>query len=366
MKNKKLLVKRIFLFSVFCFLSAVILTGCATVPKSTLPAYSLNGVTYYALIPFCESRGISWEYDTFTRIIRLHKGEHRINLRVGDDLVLIDQRAILLNRPVDMHAGTPVVPVKFQEIVDGLFKDEKIVPRQAAAFPVSKRIKRVVVDAGHGGNDPGAIGRTRLKEKEVNLDIAKRLARLLKAEGVEVVMTRSTDKFIPLGTRVQIANNAKADLFISIHSNANHTRSMHGFEVYCVSSSVNNARRALSVARSAALDLKGASLASHSLELKAMLWDMLLAYDRAESIELARHICKSIGRNMDVRVIGVKDARFEVLRGARIPAVLVESGFLSNREEERKLKNGFYRQKIAESIMGGVSGYARELVLAED
>ncbi|MFA5096360.1 MAG: N-acetylmuramoyl-L-alanine amidase, partial [Candidatus Omnitrophota bacterium] len=148
--------------------------------------------------------------------------------------------------------------------------------------------------------------------------------------------------------------------------NANHTRSIHGFEVYCVSSSVNNARRALSVARSAALDLKGASLASHSLELKAMLWDMLLAYDRAESIELARHICKSIGRNMDVRVIGVKDARFEVLRGARIPAVLVESGFLSNREEERKLKNGFYRQKIAESIMGGVSGYARELVLGED
>ena len=296
----------------------------------------------------------------------MNKGAHRINLKVGDDLVLVDQRAMLLDHPVDLYEGTPVVPAKFKEqVIDALFRGERIPPQRIAAFPISRRIKRVVVDAGHGGNDPGALGRTGLREKDVNLDIARRLTLLLKSEGVNVVMTRSSDRFIPLETRVQITNSSKADLFISIHSNANHTRSMNGFEVYYVASSLNDAKRALLAARSANLDLEGASFASRSVELKAILWDLIYAYDRAESIQLARHICKSVGNNMDVRVIGVKDARYEVLRGSRIPAVLIETGFVSNYKEERMLKNGYYRQKIAESIMAGISDYAQELEFTE-
>jgi len=136
---------------------------------------------------------------------------------------------------------------------------------------------------------------------------------------------------------------------------------MNGFEVYCVASSVNDAKRVLSTARNADLNLEGASFASHSVELKAMLWDMIYANDRAESIQLARQICKSVGENMDVRIIGVKDARYEVLRGSRMPAVLIETGFVSNYSEERMLKDGYHRQKFAESIMDGISDYAREL-----
>ncbi len=343
------------------------LSGCATIPpKETLPNYSLNGTTYYPLIYLCESKGISWQYDTFTRIIVLNRGTHKINLKVGDDLVLVDQRAILLNHPVDIYAGTPVVPAKFKEdVIDSLFREERAPYQKAASFPISGKIKKVVVDAGHGGNDPGAIGRTGLREKDVNLDIAKRLATLLRSEGVNVVMTRSSDRFIPLGSRVQITNNSKADLFVSIHSNANRTRSMNGFEVYYVAMSLNDAKRALFAARSSNLNLDGASFASRSVELKAILWDLIYAYDRAESIQLAKNICKSVGSNTDVRVIGVKDARYAVLRGSRIPAVLVETGFVSNYSEERMLKNGFYRQKIAEGIMGGISDYAQELLLAE-
>lgn len=357
-----------FCFSVLPFYFLLLtFSGCATAPpKIPASVYSINGTGYYPLIRVCESKGISWQYDTFTRAIILNKGAHEISLKAGDDLVLVDRRPILLGHPVDIYEGTPVVPLKFKEQgIDKLFGEEKIIPRRVQPFPISRKIKKVVVDAGHGGNDPGAMGRTGLREKDVNLDIAKRLALLLQSEGVDVVMTRSNDKFIPLGARVRIANRAKADLFISVHSNANRARSLNGFEVYYVASSLNDSKRALFAAQNASLNLENASLASRSIELKAILWDMIYAYDRAESIQLARDICRSVENNMDVRVIGVKDARYEVLRGSRIPAVLIETGFVSNANEERLLKNGYYRQKIAESIMAGIVDYARDLALTE-
>ena len=342
-------------------------SGCATSPvREAFPSYSINGVTYYPLITLCEAKGISWQYDTFTRVVTLDKGAHRISLKAGDNLVLVDQRAILFNSPVDIYAGTVVVPDKFKEqVIDVLFKEARVPSQRITAFPVSEVIKKVVVDAGHGGNDPGAIGRTGLREKDVNLDIAKRLALLLRSEGVDVVMTRNNDRFIPLDTRVRITNSSRADLFVSIHSNANHVRSLNGFEVYYVAIGRNDAKRALFAARNANLGLDNASFANHSLELKAILWDILYAYDRAESIQLARSICKSVDNNLDVRVIGVKDARYEVLRGARIPAVLIETGFLSNYNEEHMLKNSYYRQKVAESIMDGIRDYAQGLASTE-
>ncbi|MCX5700085.1 MAG: N-acetylmuramoyl-L-alanine amidase [Candidatus Omnitrophica bacterium] len=251
--------------------------------------------------------------------------------------------------------GCVIVPIK----------EQKISTVRKCSFPISTKIKKVVIDAGHGGNDPGAIGRTGLREKDVNLDIAKRLAALLKSEGVEVVLTRSSDRYIPLDTRVQITNNSKADLFISVHSNANRSRSMNGFEIYYVATSVSDSTRAMIAARSSSLNLENADFASHSLALKAMLWDMIYTYDRAESIYLGRSICRSIGDNLDVRVIGVKNARYVVLRGARMPAILIEVGFLSNSQEERMLRNAAYRAKIAQGILYGISNYAQGLALAE-
>ena len=355
---------------ILAFISGLIIltfSGCVTAPvREAFPSYSINGVTYYPLITLCEAKGINWQYDTFTRVITLNKGAHRISLKAGDNLVLVDQRAILLNYPVDIYTGTVVVPDKFKEqIIDVLFKEARVPSQRISAFPVSEIIKKVVVDAGHGGNDPGAIGRTGLREKDVNLDIAKRLALLLRSEGVDVVMTRNNDRFIPLDTRVRITNSSKADLFVSVHSNANHTRSLNGFEVYYVAVSCNDAKRAVFSARNANLDLPNASFASYSLELKAMLWDMLYAYDRSESIQLAHSICKSVDNSLDIRVIGIKDARYEVLRGARIPAVLIEVGFVSNYNEERMLKNSYYRQKVAEGIMEGIREYAQGLASAE-
>jgi N-acetylmuramoyl-L-alanine amidase len=256
-----------------------------------------------------------------------------------------------------------VVPNKFKEqILDALFIERYPLRKTTLALI---KLRKIVIDAGHGGNDPGAIGRTGLREKDVNLDIAKRLANLLKAEGIEVVMTRTADRFIPLERRVQITNNSRANLFVSIHSNANRVRSLSGFEVYYVSPSVNDTQRAYETAKDAGLNLDNAYFASNSLELKATLWDMIYTSGRAESIELSRAICRSLDRDLGTRILGIKGARFEVLRDTRIPAVLIEVGFLSNYNEERMLKNSYYRQRIAQGILDGIDDYAKDFTLME-
>lgn len=345
--------------SIILILFVIVLSGCATVPqREAMPRYNLNGTSYYPLIALCDLKNIEWRYDTFARTVILSKDSHKVNLKVGDTLVMIDGRPEYIKEPIDLYQGTIVVPEKFKEhVLDVLFK-ESTLPRRTTAGLL--KIKKVVIDPGHGGNDPGTIGTTGVREKDINLDIAKRLANLLRGEGVEVVMTRSSDRFISLQRRVDIANDSRADLFVSVHSNANRVRSLNGFEVYYVASNVNDSARAMLAAKNAGLNIDGSQLASNSLDLKATLWDMIYTLDRAESIELSRSICKLTGINLDCRIIGVKGARFYVLKGARMPAVLIEAGFLSNPAEERKLKNGFYRQKIAESILQGLRDYAQD------
>jgi N-acetylmuramoyl-L-alanine amidase len=354
------------LFFILTYFLAVILSvsGCATIPtREALPTYNINGATYLSLVSLCEARGINWEYDTLTRTVVLKKDTHKINLMVGDSLALVDGESRYLNDPVDIYQGMLVVPYKFKErIIDVLFKE--YYPGRRAG-PLLSRIKKIVIDAGHGGMDPGAIGRTGLREKAVTLDIAKRLANLLRQEGVSVIMTRSADTTVSLTRRVDIANNAEADLFLSIHANANRVRSLKGFEIYYLSPRADDSRRALSAAQNVALDLEGASFAGKSLSLKAILWDMIYTYNRAESVELARTVCRNIDRNLDTRILGIKGANFYVLKGVRVPAVLIETGFLSNYDEERLLRNGYHRQQIAGAIKDAISDYAQDLAMAE-
>jgi len=359
MTKKYLFVLLLFLtFYLFTF------TGCATAPKKdAFLTYKINGVDYFPLVTLCDLKGIDLQYDTFTKSVYLNKDAHKINLRVGDTLALVDGRAVFINYPVRIFQGTVVVPYKFKEqIIDPIFKQTYPVRKQTLQM---LKIRKVVIDAGHGGNDPGTIGRTGLREKDVNLDIAKRLSNILRSQGIEVVMTRAADRFIPLSRRVDIANSVNADLFISIHSNANRVRSMKGFEVYYVSSSVNDAKRAYETARICALNLNNAYCVSNSLNLKATLWDMLYTNNRAEAIELSSSICRSMEKNMNARILRIKGARFEVLRGVRMPGVLVEVGFLSNVAEERMLKNSVYRQQIAEGIVQGMEDYAQCAPLLE-
>ena len=347
------------------WLLVTILFGCASVPrKNAIPSYSINGVSYLPLIALCDLKGINWDYDLITRTVNLNKDSHRIKLLVGDDTVFVDGTARKLNCPVDIYKGAIVVPYKFREqILDVLFKEVRATAGNI--YPLCE-IKKVIIDAGHGGRDPGAIGKSGLKEKDVTLDIAKRLNNILKEQGIEVIMTRSRDTFVSLPQRVAVANNCRAELFLSIHANANRARSLNGVEVYYISPRISDSERALVSARNGQLlNLDDTCFLSPSLELKAILWDMTYNYNRAESIELSRAICKALAGNLNTRLIGVKSANFQVLRGACIPAVLIEVGFLSNSSEERSLSEPSYRQRIAQAISQGLKDYGREIALTK-
>jgi N-acetylmuramoyl-L-alanine amidase len=232
--------------------------------------------------------------------------------------------------------------------------------------PVFQGIKKVVIDAGHGGYDPGAMGRNGLKEKTVTLDIAKRLAVIMRGAGVKVVMTRSIDVFVPLEQRVKIANESGADLFISVHINASRQRSLNGFEVYYVSPQVNDYKRAKEAAGEYTLRLEDGQAADVPYEAKRILWDMFYSYSRAESSVLAGHICSKIAGEMQMKILGVKNARFHVLRGANMPAVLIEAGFVSNPSEEAQLRNSRYRQRLAECIARGLESYTVETMACSE
>ena len=212
----------------------------------------------------------------------------------------------------------------------------------------------VVIDAGHGGHDPGT-SHFGLKEKYLALDIARRLKQALQNEGLQPVMTRETDQFIPLSGRPAIANRLRADLFVSVHINANPRSSVSGVEVYYPRESV--------VAASAQWppSVAPADAGIPSVTVKQVLWDLVLTRSRSHSRRLASTICRSMRRDLPVPCHGAKAARFVVLREAWMPSVLVEVGYVTNPAEAQRLGTPEYRQAIAQSIAEGITAYIREL-----
>lgn len=230
--------------------------------------------------------------------------------------------------------------------------------RGRGVFPGEYKIRTIVVDPGHGGKDPGAIGVGRLKEKDVVLDISKRFKKRLERAGLKVILTRDRDVFLSLKQRARIANTKEADFFISIHANAFRKSRAAGFEVYYLSEAIDDSARAVAAAENAVLKFEQSE--DFSKPLRATLWDILYTEHRTESIELARSICKAVERKgLSRNNRGVKGANFCVLRSTKMPAVLVEVGFISNPLEASRLKLRSYRQKLAEAIAEGVLSYKR-------
>lgn len=225
---------------------------------------------------------------------------------------------------------------------------------------VTKR--RIVIDPGHGGKDPGAIGPTGLYEKDVVLDIALKLKNLLLSDPLnEVFLTRETDIFIPLEERAAMANKKDADLFVSIHTNASPNKKARGIETYFLNWT-NDVEAMRVAARENAISLKEMKEISKQMDIVEIIKsDLLRQNKRDESIKLAHYIQKSLvstlNRYEEVIDLGVKQAIFYVLLGTRIPSVLVEVLFISNPEDERLLSQEHYRMKIAMAIAEGVNKY---------
>jgi N-acetylmuramoyl-L-alanine amidase len=211
-------------------------------------------------------------------------------------------------------------------------------------------VRTIVIDAGHGGHDPGT-SHYGLREKHLALDIARRLRSQLQRAGLTVVMTRESDQFIPLSGRPRIANRLRADLFVSVHINANHNQRVAGSEVYYPRHSVvsNAAHWPPSVSPS--------EVAVPSTVVKQILWDLVLSKTRARSRRLASSVCHAMRSDLQVACRGPKSARFVVLRESWMPSVLVEVGYLSNPVEAKRLASSAYRQAAAESIARGILSY---------
>lgn len=222
------------------------------------------------------------------------------------------------------------------------------------------KIGRIVVDAGHGGHDTGTIGPNGLEEKNLVLDVALRLGKLLENRlGAEVVYTRDDDTFIPLETRTAIANQQQADLFISVHANSSRDRNARGVETYYLN--FTSSRDALEVAaRENAVSEKSIH------ELQDLVKKIALKDKIEESREFAQDVQQSLHSGLSskapaIRNRGVKKAPFIVLIGANMPSILAEISFISNPSDEKKLRSAEYRQKIAESLYRGVSRYTSGL-----
>ncbi len=219
--------------------------------------------------------------------------------------------------------------------------------------------KRIVIDPGHGGHDPGAIGPNGLYEKDVVLDIALKLKKILmKDSNNEVFLTRETDVYIPLEERTAFANKKNADLFISIHANASLRREAKGIETYLLN--WTDDEEAMRVAaRENAISLKKMKEMHKQMDIiQVITSDLLRQNKRDESVKLANYIQMSLVDRLNKSYdLGVKQALFYVLFGAKMPSVLVEVSFISNPEEENLLSKEFYRFQIADAIAHGVNSY---------
>lgn len=238
-------------------------------------------------------------------------------------------------------------------------------PEPASPLLALSPLKTVVIDPGHGGKDAGAVGAHGTLEKDVNLQVARALARLLKREGrFRVIMTRNDDTFIPLEERTEIANKHKADLFVSIHCNAAISRRSRGFEIYFLSEkATDEAAAAVARRENAVVELEGVS-GKAKQKLQELLWSLARTETMNESSEIAALISRQVGQRAGVPNRGVKQAAFYVLRGANMPAVLVESGFITHPREEGLLRSGRFHKKLVDAVYAGILDYEKRKIRA--
>jgi N-acetylmuramoyl-L-alanine amidase len=221
-------------------------------------------------------------------------------------------------------------------------------------------VKRIVLDPGHGGKDPGCYIDGQIVEKDITLALAQIVEKKVQEKfGIEVLLTRDKDVFVPLEKRTAFANVNKADLFISLHINANKQSEVHGFETYFLNMATDE-RAVLLAARENATSEKSIS------DLQSILNDLMLNTKISESSKLAHDVQRGVlgqvrRRYEGVRDLGVKQAPFYVLIGAEMPAILVETGFMTNSVERKRLQNPRYLETLADGIVAGVERYMKSL-----
>jgi N-acetylmuramoyl-L-alanine amidase len=224
-------------------------------------------------------------------------------------------------------------------------------------------IHTIVIDPGHGGAESGAVGPGGVMEKDLTLEFARELAGKLGRLGVQTLLTRGEDATVQLDARPAIANQNKADLFISIHLNSSLGAGAHGTETYFLSPQATDARAARAAAAENAVPpaagstATGTGTAAEQEDVNLILWDLAQSHHLSESQRLANLIQGEFNTTLQLKDRGVKQAPFRVLKGATMPAVLVELGFISNPEEEKKLQDSAYRDQLLDALVTAIARY---------
>jgi len=286
---------------------------------------------------------------SFIRDINVYQFEAsaQISFRMKRNIVKYDHR-LQMNPPRIQISipDTTVVPTPF-------IGPEYIGP--------DERISKVIIDAGHGGADYGAIGLDKTQEKKIVLDISKRLAKLIRKEKLfEVVMTREKDVAVSLEDRANLANNESGDVYISIHANASPKRHARGFQVFFLAPANNDEARAAAQLENAPFLAELNTLSDDNIDnLSYILSDMIQTEFQVESADLARMVDKEFRKRLTrhTKARGMDQAGFAVLNRVFMPSILVEAAFLTNKEDEKLLRNKKYRQEVAEAIYAGLKRF---------
>jgi len=362
MRSKQIVALGSFLFAFFLFVSPSF--SVSMIQPSLLMNYriSIGGIEYFPLKSVADYQNFSIEWDGLKQKTVLYKDGQYLSFILNEPYYLLNNQVEPLKYPARLYNGKLLIPSeivfkpwwKRQEIAKP-FPGSPRLPFQKGLFVVDK----IVLDPGHGAQDSGARA-FGLNEKDLVLQIAKRIRDKLRANGINVLMTRETDRFIPLPGRAQIANRSDADLFISIHANASTSRDPYGFEVYYLSEALDDNARAAQILENASLRYDEDIVFPNKNTRDATVWDLVLTENRKESLALAKAIIKNVHTSRLTPTRGVKGARFHVLKWTDKPAILIETGFVTNPYEARKLASPNYQDALANQITRGILEYKED------
>lgn len=309
------------------------------------------------LIPIRNSKLISGVYHKKSASGSVYSVQLKSNFEVKNNFVLERPYRVVFDL-VERAEDRDTAQTADQEPPDEAEEDE---PEGQYSQPPSQNIaiNTICIDAGHGGNDMGSVGKSGLLEKDVTLKISQKLKHIIEGRlGLRVVMTRGKDSEVSLNSRVAIANNQKAQLFVSIHINSSYRKSARGTATYYVSLKATD-QESYELAQKENRSDNQTEEPVENDALKMILWNMAQTDYIRESSKLAESIQNECNSLMNTRNRGVKQAPFRVLMRAAMPAVLVEVAFISNPTEEQKLKNEEFLDRVALAIYNGIAKFIR-------
>ncbi|HDP80072.1 MAG TPA: N-acetylmuramoyl-L-alanine amidase [Spirochaetes bacterium] len=381
------------------FFSAVLLLFSlethAVEPGVSLPVVKVGNLEYVSLYSLSEHLKLDNSFDIVTQRGRFYRGSVSSVYQVGLSIQVVNGRLMRYSSPVVRGNGEVLFPEKFCRDLIAAFYPEAVIKRdrdllQVAYSPERKnipvdhpdltpaekthptpsknKISFIIIDPGHGGKDPGAIGKGGIKEKTINLSLAKKLESSLKKKlgPIPIILTRRNDRFLELATRTEIANrylkNHNNGIFISIHVNASMSPKISGFETYFLSQNPSNEEaRTTAALENDVIILEDSDKRKSYNDIEHMEAFMFMTQIQKESALLAESIQREMDRKIsEFKSRNVRKADFYVLRGALMPAALVEVGYITNSREAGYLRKDWYQNKVADGIGNGIVSFIKK------